>query len=839
MPPIVDRPLPEPLQVLRELAADLRWSWNHCGDALWSRINPDIWSHTENPISVLQLTSGEQLQALAKDADFLRMLQQLIDTRAEYQAASTWYTQQYPASPLRGIAYFSMEFGLCESLPLYAGGLGVLAGDYLKTASDLGVPVVGIGLLYQQGYFRQTIGSDGWQHETYLFNDPGSLPVQPLRDKSGGWVQVETRFLSRLVRFRVWQAQVGRVTLYLLDSNDPCNHISDRGITSRLYGGGSELRLVQEIALGICGWRLVEQLGLELDICHLNEGHAAFATLERIRHYSEVHQVDFWSALWATRVGNIFTTHTPVAAGFDRYPARLLRLYINEFCQRMGVPMDQILRLGRVNPNDDQEPFNMAYLAMRTCGYSNGVSQLHGAISRRIFQPLYPRWPERDIPITHVTNGVHVPSWDSLWADDEWTHMCGKERWRGGLDTLAPVDLTSLSDTNLWQMRIRARAHLVEYARARVVAQHRQEAALSPGAEEPIIPLDPNILTLCFARRFAEYKRTDLLLQDPDRLARLLTNHQRPVQLLVAGKAHPADDIGKRALQRWQQFIQRPDVRRHVVFIEDYDITLAQHLVQGVDLWLNTPRRPWEACGTSGMKVLVNGGLNLSTLDGWWVEAYRPDLGWALGDGLEHGPEHDAADAEQLYQLLEASVVPLFYQRDKEGLAKGWVAMMRRSMAELTTRFSSNRMLQEYLEHLYLPAATRWSERKANKGELVQSLMGWYQVLHHHWHEIHLGALELQEQDEQFYRVEITVSLGGIETDMIAVEAIADDSGSHPDSRIPLLLRCPVDSAVNAYRYGAELPRNRPLADYTVRVIGAHPQALIPTENALVYWQVR
>lgn len=837
--PAFKRQLPEPLLILEELASDLHWSWNHASDKLWRRLNEDIWESTGNPVSVVQFTSDQTLQALASDEEFMRELQQLVAARQQYLSEPGWYAQRYPDSPLRKIAYFSMEFGLCDALPLYAGGLGMLAGDYLKTASDLAVPLVGVGLLYQEGYFRQSFNPDGWQEETYLYNDPGSLPLHPLRNSDGSWMDIETEFLSRTVKFRAWVAQVGRIKLYLLDSNHPCNQPHDRGITSKLYGGGTELRLVQEIALGICGWRLLEKLGLDIDICHLNEGHAAFATLERIRCYCAKHKVDFWQGLWATRAGNLFTTHTPVAAGFDCYPSALLRRYAGESALALGVTLNDVMLLGQLDPKDDNEPFNMAYLAMRTCAQSNGVSQLHGEVSRRIFQPLFPRWPEREVPVAHVTNGVHIPTWDSPEADAIWTQLYGKERWREDLSKLNPSAIQAVSDQQLWHMAAAGRARLVDYTRQRFMRQWRQETSrnsqlstrhyMSPDET----PLDPNILTLGFARRFAEYKRPDLLLHDPERLARILSNPKYPVQLIVAGKAHPADNIGKAKLQGWQQFLQRPELAAHLVFLEDYDISLAQHLIQGVDLWLNTPRRPWEASGTSGMKVLVNGGLNLSTLDGWWAEAYQPQFGWALGDGKEHEPEQDKADALQLYRLLEEEVIPRFYNRDQEDLPREWIKQMRFSMAQLTQRFSSNRMVQEYLDQHYLPAAKEFAERTANNASLAKTLNLWTRHLHQHWHEIHIGERSLTDTP-QGQQLEVNVHLGALAPESVAVEAIADAQENLPARRINLpLLRAGI---AYVYHYGGLLPQDRPASDFSLRVIPSDSHALIPAENSLICW---
>lgn len=829
--PLFHRPLPEPLAVLHELALDLHWSWNHACDQLWQRINPEVWEHTQNPITVLHLTSDQQLQALSEDADFLEQLQQLTDARHRYLNQPSWFQRHYSDSGIEGIAYFSMEFGLCDALPLYAGGLGMLAGDYLKTASDLGVPITGIGLLYQEGYFHQSLDRDGWQQETYLFNDPGSLPLKPLRAEDGSWLHIDTEFLGRKVRFRVWEAHLGRVTLYLLDSNDPRNRAVDRGITSKLYGGGTELRLVQEIALGICGWRLIETLGLEHYLCHLNEGHAAFATLERIRAYRQQHSCDFDQALWATRGGNIFTTHTPVAAGFDRYPPERLAGFVAEFSPQLGLSVDQLMALGRAQPTDNEEWFNMAYLAMRTCAFTNGVSALHGQVSRQIFQPLFPRWPEREVPVGHVTNGVHVPTWDSIEADEQWTRLFGQERWRADLAEVTPEPILAQEDQSLWQVACQNRAELVDYARTRQAQQRRRESEPHPGATDGDSPLDPNLLTVGFARRFAEYKRPTLLLQNPERLARLLNHAQHPIQLIIAGKAHPADKTGQGFLQQWHQFIQRSDVQHRVVFLEDYDIELAQHLVQGVDLWLNTPRRPWEASGTSGMKVLVNGGLNLSSLDGWWAEAYAPELGWALGDGEEHGPEQDADDAEQLYRLFEEDIAPLFYQRDANDRPQAWLAMMRASMAQLTGAFSCNRMIIDYIERYYRPANRAWSERQNEPEQLVQ----WHRELKHHWHEVHLGALA-SDASKSGMVFNLVVQLGRLAPDSVRIQVVADPDGEEPAITLDLTPSDSLEAAAHSYRYSATLNTQRPAEHFTARVIPQHPSVQIPAECPLITW---
>ncbi|TQV70199.1 glycosyltransferase family 1 protein [Exilibacterium tricleocarpae] len=835
------RELPPGLEDLALLATDLRWTWSHGGDALWETLDPQAWKLTENPYVVLQNISRERLQALAEDSEFQLRLRRLISARNAYCEQPGWVGETYPESPVRGIAYFSMEFGLGEALPLYAGGLGVLAGDYLKAASDLGLPLVGVGLLYQEGYFRQTVDTDGWQRETYHYNDPTSIPVRPVSGRDGAWMHVDIRLPCRDVRFRIWQAQVGRVSLYLLDSNDPLNQPGDRGITSKLYGGGQEQRLVQEIALGICGWRLIDALGLEVDTCHLNEGHAAFATIERTRRYMEKTGLDFWEALWATRIGNVFTTHTPVAAGFDRYDTDLLLRYSREYAESLGVEPAALGALGRKDPDDHDEPFNMAYLAMRTCGRSNGVSRLHGEVSRRIFADLYPRWPRAQVPVTHITNGIHVPSWDSPWADAEWTQMAGKERWRSDIAGLDTSVLENVSDAALWVVNGRERADLVDYARTRLA---RQLAQHDSGEDFSVVSaqiLDPNVLTLGFARRFAAYKRPDLLLHDIERFTRLLTNPERPVQIIVAGKAHPADEAGKRAIQRWLQFVQRPAVRAHAVFLEDYDIALAQQLVQGVDVWINTPRRPWEACGTSGMKVLVNGGLNVSSLDGWWAEAYSPEVGWALGDGSEHdGPDDrrraDAADAERLYELLEQEVVPLFYERDSGGVPRRWIQRMRTSMSSLTPQYSTNRMVREYMENLYMPAAAGLAARTRERGKLARELRRWSRQLERHWHEVHIGDVYTRQTPDGWI-FQVPVYLGGVAPDAVDVQLFADaPAPAQQPFCVSMQNRANIEGALNSYLYTLAVETRRPAVDFTSRVVAYHAAAQVPAESALIVW---
>lgn len=823
-------------RIIAELATDLRWTWSHVGDALWKALDAGIWEQTENPFVVLQSLSRERLEELNSNAQFKLHLQRLVTAHEEYCRRPGWFGEAHGNSNLRGVAYFSMEFGLGEALPLYAGGLGVLAGDYLKAASDLGIPVVGIGLLYQEGYFRQVLSADGWQQDVYSYNDSSSLPIQPAFAHSGAWLRIPIELPGRSVNLRVWQAQVGRVTLYLLDSNDPLNSPIDQGITSKLYGGGHEMRLVQEIALGIGGWRLIEALRLPVEVCHLNEGHAAFAALERARCFMEQNSLSFFDALWATRAGNVFTTHTPVAAGFDTYHQDLLEKYGRRYAQSLGMAPQQIASLGRRNPDDQNEPFNMAYLAARTCANINGVSRLHSVVSRNIFRDLYPRWPEKQVPITHITNGVHVPSWDSPWADEVWTQSCGKDRWLGSEESLYRA-IEQLSDEKLWTFRGMERADLVHHARLRLARQLGQRGADTSKIIQAEHVLDPNILTLGFARRFAEYKRPNLLLHDPERLIRLLTNPARPVQIIVAGKAHPQDEDGKRLIHEWAQFVQREEVRFHAVFLEDYDMALAQEMVQGVDVWINTPRRPWEACGTSGMKVLVNGGLNLSELDGWWAEAYSEEVGWAIGNSCEHHePGWDALEAGQLYRLLEEEIVPMFYNRDEAGNPRTWMKRVRASMSQLAPQFSTNRMVREYVEQVYLSSAEALRRRTGQGGRLARELRNWELSLNHCWHGVHFGNRLVNEISDGWL-FEVQVYLGEIEPDAVEVQLYADSIDDKEALCVPMRRGAAIAGALNGFLYMAVIAATRAADDFTARVVPHHPEVKVPNELALILWQ--
>jgi len=817
---------------------DLRWTWNHSGDELWRRLDPAQWARTHHPSVVLQTVSRERLASALANPDFCGLLDSLVQAKRQASTAPRWFQQEHPQASLGCVAYFCMEYMLSEALPIYSGGLGNVAGDQLKAASNLGVPVIGVGLLYQHGYFRQVIDRNGAQQALYPYNDPRQMPVTPVRQANGEWLRLEMLLPGYSVWLRAWQVQVGRTKLYLLDSNDAANVPIHRGITGELYGGDRELRLKQEMVLGIGGWQLLTALGLKPDVCHLNEGHAAFALLERTRAFMAEAGQPFPVALAATRPGNLFTTHTAVAAGFDLFPPSLMEQYLGRYAQeKLGLGLREFLALGRKNPDDGNEPFNMAYLAMRGSGAINGVSRLHGRLSRHIFAPLFPRWPEDEVPVGHVTNGVHMPTWDSAAADDLWTEACGKGRWLGTSATLE-ADLRRVSDEKLWALRTVSRKSLVEYARERIGQQMG-----AAGAEREVIArtqgrLDPGILTLGFARRFATYKRPNLLLHDPERLIRILKNPQRPAQLILAGKAHPADQAGQALIQNWTSFIRRADVSPPVIFLADYDMLLAEHLVQGVDVWINTPRRPWEACGTSGMKVLVNGGLNLSEIDGWWAEAYMPDVGWALGDGQEHGedPAWDASEAEALYERLEQEVIPEFYTRNDRGIPAAWVKRIRESMARLTPKFAASRAVREYTEQHYLPAAAAYHERTANKGAVGKQVVEWQQATDRKWDSLHIGDLRVETNaDHHAFAVEIF--LNDLEPSSVRVELFANRTdGSDP---LREEMKC-ADAKIGASGgrvYHATVSAARPVSDYTVRTMPQRLGAAVPLEASRILWQ--
>jgi starch phosphorylase len=683
--------LPAPLIPLEHLAWNYWWSWAPDGASVFRDLDPEIWEECEhNPRQLLAKTSAYRLAEAATDPVYLERVRRLYQSFQTYMAAGDAWSADSSITPERPVAYFCAEFGVHNSLPLYSGGLGILAGDHLKSASDLRLPLIAIGLLYRYGYFRQRLRNDGWQEEHYGETLPNDLPIYLVRNADETPLRIEVSIRERNVLAQVWRAEVGRVPLYLLDTNIPENVETDRWVTGHLYGGDRETRIVQEMLLGIGGVRLLRKLGVTPHVFHLNEGHSAFLTLELAREVIQAERRSWAEAVEIVRRQCVFTTHTPVAAGNDEFDAALVtRAFGAAYPRELGLTEDEFLALGRIDLANKGERYGLSPLAIRMCRSTNGVSRKHGEVSRALWQKLWPRKSVAEVPISYVTNGVHAATWISpllrwlfeKYVGQDWeTKLRDQSVWN---DAVARI-----SDEDLWFVHSQLKERLIAFIR------HRSQATTM---------FDPAALTIGFARRVAGYKRWNLLLTNPQRLLRLLNNEQRPVQFVFAGKAHPQDEGSKRVLQQLAQWKYDPAVRQRAVFLEDYDQEIARQLVQSVDVWLNVPRRPLEASGTSGEKVAINGGLNLSILDGWWLEGYDGTNGFAIGNGNDAGDigELDALDAESLYRTLEQEVVPLYYARDNGGLPRQWIAMMKRAIQTLAPQFNSNHMVEEYARKIY------------------------------------------------------------------------------------------------------------------------------------------
>jgi len=780
--------LPKELAALQRIAYNLWWCWEPEAINLFKRLDPELWKETRhNPVEILGILQQATLDGLKADEGFMSHLAEVDERLKEYLSAKTWYEKSFKGKKGLRVAYFSMEFGLHESLPVYSGGLGVLAGDHLKSASDLGIPLTGVGLLYRQGYFRQYLNIEGWQQEYYPENDFYNLPLRLERDSSGSPLEFDLDLTGRRVKVHIWRVQVGRIPLYLLDTNLEENAPEDREITTRLYGGDQDMRIRQEILLGIGGVRALRLLGVEPDICHMNEGHAAFLGLERIRLLMEERKLRFNEALEAVRAGNVFTTHTPVEAGIDHFAAELLEKYLGRYYRSLGLSREEFLGLGRQNPKNPHETFCMAVLALKLAGHSNGVSQLHGEVSRRMWKNIWPELPEEHLPLTSITNGVHIRSWLSGIMAGLLIRYLGTRWLEDSTDAGLWRRIGRIPDTELWRTHNRGREQLVDYARRRLKDQLRQVGLTAKELAVADEVLDPDILTIGFARRFATYKRGTLLLRDLDRLANILNNADRPVQIIFAGKAHPADHHGKELIRQIVQLSHQERFRHRIVFLEDYDLGVARHLVQGVDVWLNTPRRPMEASGTSGMKVAFNGGLNMSVLDGWWCEGYKGNNGWAIGKGevyddIEYQNE---VEGRAIYDLLEKEIVPLFYDRDPDGIPRGWIACMKASMQTLCPVFSTDRMVQEYTEHSYIPAFERWQKLERNELSLAVDLASWKEKMQRLWHQVRIEDVEAEGSEEVTVGSQVPVRakifVGDILPDEVAVDVyfgVLDSRGS-------------------------------------------------------------
>jgi starch phosphorylase len=770
--------LPPELAALQRIAYNLWWTWEPEAIELFRRLDPDLWLGTRhNPVEMLGILQQVTLEGLKTDEGFMSHLAQVDEKLQEYLSAKTWYEKAHNGEKPLKAAYFSMEFGLHESLPIYSGGLGVLAGDHLKSASDLGIPLVGVGLLYRQGYFRQYLNIDGWQQEFYPENDFYNLPLYLEKNDNGLPLIFDLDFAGRRVMVQIWRVRVGRVNLYLLDTNLEENAPEDREITTRLYGGDQDMRIRQEILLGIGGIRALRLLKIEPNVCHMNEGHAAFLALERIRLLMEERKLRFNEAREAVQAGNVFTTHTPVEAGIDHFPSDLLEKYLGRYYRGMGLSREEFLGLGRQNPKNPHETFCMAVLALKLAGHSNGVSRLHGEVSRKMWKNIWPELPEEHLPLISVTNGVHIKTWLSGEMDDLLVRYLGHRWMDDSTNTAMWRKIARIPDADLWRTHKRGRERLVDFARKRLKTQLSQIGATVKEIEVAEEVLDPDILTIGFARRFATYKRGTLLFRDIERLAKILNDPSRPVQIIFAGKAHPADHHGKELIREIVQLSNQERFRHRIVFIEDYDMGVARRLVQGVDVWLNTPRRPMEASGTSGMKVAFNGGLNLSVLDGWWVEGYKRNNGWAIGrgevyDDIEYQNE---VESRAMYDLLEKEIVPLFYDRGHDGIPRGWIGCMKASMQSLCPVFSTDRMVKEYAEHCYIASFEKWEKLSRNNLELAVDLSSWKEKMYRLWHQVRIEDVMVEEAGEvtigDNIPIRARICIGDIPLEDIAVEA--------------------------------------------------------------------
>ncbi|OBK78612.1 glycosyltransferase family 1 protein [Mycobacterium sp. 1164985.4] len=856
--------LPDRLAALERLSVNLRWSWDRPTQDLFEAIDPELWKRVGcDPVGLLGQVSPQRLDALADDEGFLHRLDGLAADLDDYLSRPLWYQQEVEngAQLPNGIAYFSMEFGVAESLPNYSGGLGILAGDHLKAASDLGLPLIAVGLLYRSGYFRQSLTADGWQHESYPAIDPQGLPLRLLTDRDGHPVLVSVAMpseqgLDNQLRARVWIAPVGRIPLLLLDSDVPENDHELRGVTDRLYGGDQEHRIKQEILAGIGGVRAIRAF-IELEgrpspeVFHMNEGHAGFLGVERIRELIDA-GLDFDTALTVVRSSTVFTTHTPVPAGIDRFPEEMVRRYFGgstdgpsgEMSRLLpGLPVDRIVAFGE---EDDPTKFNMAHMGLRLAQRANGVSLLHGNVSRHMFNELWPGFDPEEVPIGSITNGVHAPTWAAPQWMELGRELLGSEDLSSAREPAVWGRLQQVDTGHLWWIRSQLREQLVEDVRARLRRSYLERGAAEAELGWIATAFDPNVLTIGFARRVPTYKRLTLMLRDPERLERLLLNDERPIQLIVAGKSHPADDGGKALIQQVVRFADRPEVRHRIAFLPDYDMSMARQLYWGCDVWLNNPLRPLEACGTSGMKSALNGGLNLSIRDGWWDEWYDGENGWEIptADGLADENRRDDLEAAALYDLLETSVAPKFYDRDERGVPARWVEMVRHTLIVLGPKVLASRMVRDYTEKYYAPAAQslRRTVEPGGDGEPF----GAARDLAHYRLRVQESWPKLQITDVDSYglpdtpllgselTLTATVYLAGLRPDEVAVQAVLGrvDAGDHlvDPVTVPMAHTGPADGGKDVFSATAPLPVAGPVG-YTVRVLPHHP--LLAGDNEL------
>jgi glycogen phosphorylase len=849
----VTRPLPARVAALQEIAYNLWWSWDEDAQALFARLHPDLWELTHhNPLLVLDRCDRTRLDALAEDAEFLAHLDRVSGALASYMAgAQTWHGGVRTSDRKTLVAYFSAEFAITESLPIFSGGLGVLAGDHLKSASDLGIPLVGVGMLYGKGYFQQQIDAEGRQVESYVERHVGDLPVRLEHGPDGSAINVEIPFPGRRVHAHVWRAQVGRVPLFLLDTNHPANWAEDREITAHLYGGDNENRIKQEMILGIGGVRALEAMGLAPAVLHMNEGHSAFLALERIHRLMQERGLSFAAAREAASAGMLFTTHTPVEAGHDYFPPDLMELYLGSYARDLGLSFPELMAMGRRDASNTKELFCMTILALRSAGYANGVSELHGAVSRRMWRGIWNDLPEEEVPIGHVTNGVHLPTWVGMPLARLFDERVGPG-WRAGTATAEDWRrIADVPDADLWNVHQERKAALIGTVRRAWQSQLRRSGAKGDEIAAVSEVISPNVLTIGFARRFATYKRATLMLRQRRRFERLIASVDRPVQFVFAGKAHPRDAAGKELIHAIQKMAREAPFRGRVLFLEDYDPAIARALVQGADVWMNTPRRPLEASGTSGMKAAANGVLNLSVLDGWWPEAWQltrdyGQFGWAFGlsDAAETTELQDEQDAEDLLTLLEQEVVPLYYDRDANGIPTRWIEFMKACIAANAPVFNTDRMLQEYTARYYHPLEQRFDSMSENDFARARSLAEWKTRVEESWPDVHISALagELPSSVPagRDLLIQALVEPGGLSPDELRAEVLigkVNGTGELSHS-VAAPMRLIEQTRERGLLYEAAIapPSKDGLQGFTVRVIPHHEDLVSPFLPGFVAW---
>lgn len=838
--------LPRPLVRLRELAYNYWWGWNADAWEVFRRLDTDLWEQVNhNPIRLLSQLGQKRLEQAAADTAYLAHVDRVLDRFYIYLTGRTWFEENHADLKDARIAYFSMEFGLHECLPIYSGGLGVLAGDHLKSASDLGLPLTAVGLLYRQGYFQQRLTNDGWQLEEYPSLEFHEYPLTEVLDEAGKKIIIDVMVGPHNVKVACWKAQVGRIPLYLLDTDLSDNAPRDREITHRLYHGGDEDRIRQEIVLGIGGIRMLDRLGITPDVCHMNEGHSAFLSLERIRQRMEKDGLDFGTAREVMAPSHVFTTHTPVPAGIDRFSDDLIDRYLDNERRALGISAADIRALGKVNPADPADTFSMAVLGLRLAGATNGVSKLHGEVSRGMWQHVWPAAPVDELPIGSVTNGIHIPTWLSVEMSDLLERYLGPDWGDNPVDHEVWKRVNEIPDLELWRTHERRRERLISFTRQRLREQLRHRGAPPAELKAAEEILDPEALTIGFARRFAPYKRATLLFRDVKRLQALLGNRDKPVQIVFAGKAHPRDERGKELIKQILATARNPEFRRQLVFVENYDMNVARHLVQGCDVWLNNPIRPREASGTSGMKVCPNGGINLSVLDGWWPEAYDGENGWAIGDGkvYEDPAYQDYMESEALYDLLEKEVIPLFYERGADGVPRRWIARMKASMRTLCPQFNTNRMIEQYTRELYVPAATRRRHLARENYRAGRDLSKWKHDIARRWHHVRVDRVDADDHRELPVGTELSlralVHLGDVRPDEVSVELYfgrVDPSGKIVEGN-SVEMSCDSPPQDGRYTYAGRIPCLRSgHHGYAVRVVPRHTDLPHRYDTGLLVW---